>query len=343
VIVAGAGSPDELPELAASAQLPLLADPLSGARRGPAAIAHYDLVLRDPTFAAEQAPRFVLRFGDLPTSKPLRTWLASLDATQLAIGTQLRWQDPDSVVAVHAATVRSEGGPEPDWLEAWRTAEARAAAAIVQALDQDGLSEPLVALRLGQWLPSEATLFVASSMPVRDVEAFFPVLDDPPRVLSNRGANGIDGTVSSAFGAAAAGERPVVLLIGDVALAHDVGGLLAAHRLELPITIVLLNNDGGGIFHFLAVANETDVFEDHVATPTGLDFSEAASLYGCEYRRPATVRELEAALHEGLGSRLTTIIEVRTDRRDNLALHRRLSEAVVDALSPPAAAELPPA
>ena len=105
-------------------------------------------------------------------------------------------------------------------------------------------------------------------------------------MLSNRGANGIDGTVSSAFGAAAAGDGPVVLLIGDVALAHDIGGLLAASRLRLPLTIVLLNNDGGGIFHFLPVAGETDAFEEHVATPHGLDFARAAALYGCEYRRP---------------------------------------------------------
>src|ERR1700735_1579294 len=98
-------------------------------------------------------------------------------------------------------------------------------------------------------------------MPVRDIESFWPVRADPPRVLCNRGANGIDGTVSSAFGVAAAGQQPTVLLIGDVALAHDIGGLLAAPRLELRLTIVLLNNDGGGIFHFLPVATQLDAFD----------------------------------------------------------------------------------
>ncbi len=122
-------------------------------------------------------------------------------------------------------------------------------------------------------------------------------------MLSNRGANGIDGTVSSAFGVAAAGEGPVVLLIGDVALAHDIGGLLAARRLGLPLTIVLLNNDGGGIFHFLPVAGETDAFEEHVATPHGLDFAHAAALYGCGYERPQTLGRA-ARGGRGVGRRL---------------------------------------
>jgi 2-succinyl-5-enolpyruvyl-6-hydroxy-3-cyclohexene-1-carboxylate synthase len=150
-------------------------------------------------------------------------------------------------------------------------------------------------------------------------------------VLSNRGANGIDGTVSSAFGARAAseGDGPVVLLIGDVALAHDIGGLLAASRLGLGLTIVLLNNDGGGIFHFLPVAGETDAFEEHVATPHGLDFANAAALYGCGFERVATVGELRRAVDAGIAGNATTIIEVRTDREENLALHRRVAEAAL--------------
>jgi 2-succinyl-5-enolpyruvyl-6-hydroxy-3-cyclohexene-1-carboxylate synthase len=157
-------------------------------------------------------------------------------------------------------------------------------------------------------------------------------------VLANRGANGIDGTVSAAFGAAAAGQGPVVLLIGDVALAHDIGGLAAARRLGVPLTIVLLNNDGGGIFHFLPVSGQTDAFEEHVATPHGLDFAHAAALYGCRWERPATLGELGAAVQRSIAQDGTTIIEVRTERESNLALHRRVAEAalaVVSALPPP--------
>ncbi len=169
-------------------------------------------------------------------------------------------------------------------------------------------------------------------MPVRDVEEFWPIREHPPRVLCNRGANGIDGTVSSAFGAAAAGDGPVVLLIGDVALIHDLGGLLGARRLGLPLTIVLLNNDGGGIFHFLPIAGQADAFEEHVATPHGLRFEDAARLYGCGYERPETIAELRAAVGESLRSPGgTMIIEVRTDRTANRALHRTVEERVIAA------------
>jgi 2-succinyl-5-enolpyruvyl-6-hydroxy-3-cyclohexene-1-carboxylate synthase len=170
-------------------------------------------------------------------------------------------------------------------------------------------------------------------MPVRDVECFFPERPDPPRVLSNRGANGIDGTVSTAFGVAAASEGPVVLLIGDVALAHDIGGLLAATRLGLRLTIVLLNNEGGGIFHFLPLAAATDIFEEHVVTPTGLNFARAAELFGCEHRRVESAEAFADDLPRALDADRTTILEARTDRVANLALHRAVSAAVASALA----------
>jgi 2-succinyl-5-enolpyruvyl-6-hydroxy-3-cyclohexene-1-carboxylate synthase len=346
VIVAGRYGPGphpatELAMYAAGLNLPVLADPLSRARTGDAAIAHYDLLLRDDAFAAAHRPDFVLRVGDLPTSKPLRAWLAGLDAQQAALDPDLAWHDPDGVVAQRVPLRYDQGiglfgggrlrPPAGAWLESWRAGDAAVAGAIAHVLGVE-LSEPLVAAQLGEWLPEDVTLFVASSMPVRDVEEFFPVREDPPRVLSNRGASGIDGTVSAAFGAAAVADGPVVLLIGDVALAHDIGGLMAARRLGLALTIVLLNNDGGGIFHFLPVARAQDAFEEHVATPHGLDFAQAAGLYGCRYERPGNLVELRAAIESGVGGLATTIVEVRTDRVENLALHRRIAEAAQAAL-----------
>ena len=179
------------------------------------------------------------------------------------------------------------------WPGAWREADDAAASAIAEVLG-DSLSEPRVAALLGAELPTGATLFIASSMPVRDIETFAPARDDPPRFVSNRGANGIDGLVSSAFGAAAAGDGPVVLLLGDVALAHDAGGLLAARRLGLAMTIVLLDNAGGGIFEFLPVAGEQDHFEEHVATPHGLGFAELARAYDCDFEDIADLDGLRA-------------------------------------------------
>ena len=353
VVVAGRNERD--PDLgsaaarfAVQAGYPLLADPLSGARHGMAAVRTYDLLLRNPAFTDIHRPELIIRIGDLPTSKPLRSWLERLtDVSQLALDPEEAWQDPaaalkeielsNPVATLKAWTPANPRGRE--WLNAWRGADQ----AITQTIDEqlgDALSEPFVARRLGLWLPAVANLFVASSMAVRDIELFLPAGRDLPRVLSNRGANGIDGTVSSAFGVAAATGQPTVLLIGDVALTHDIGGLLAARRLGLSVTIVLLNNDGGGIFHFLPVATATDVFEEHVATPHDLNFAHAAALYGCDYIKAADPNQLETAVARSIGQSETTLIEVRTDRRENLALHRRIAEA---ALSRPGAAAAPAA
>jgi len=353
---------------------PLLADPLSGARRGNAAIAHYDALLREQTFAEKLNPDLILRVGDLPVSK-LRTWLAGLkDTPQVALDPEGAWQDPaaalsDSLALEPTAALveltslmspptetsttgtrpmPSETGPrpspaDPDWLAGWRAADERAAEAILGVLGSADLSEPGIAIELGVLLGETATLFVASSMPVREIETFWPVRGDPPRVLCNRGANGIDGIVSSAFGAAADGNGPVVLLIGDVALAHDIGGLLAAKRLNLKLTIVLVNNGGGGIFDFLpvsrtAMAQEYDIYTRHIATPPGLDFAQAASLYGLAHERVETVPAFRAALERALSPQTgSAIVEVRTDRTNNVELHRRIWAAVTRELMPLAA------
>jgi 2-succinyl-5-enolpyruvyl-6-hydroxy-3-cyclohexene-1-carboxylate synthase len=340
---------------AEAAGWPLLADPLSGARRGEAAVAHYDALLRNAGFSALLQPDLILRIGDLPVSKPLRTWLAGLaDVPQVALDPENAWQDP-------AAVLSDSFGVDPDdaldaladvvvsadeqWLARWRSGDELAAESILGVLADGCLCEPAVASELGVLLPQAATLFVASSMPVRDIETFWPVRADPPRVLCNRGANGIDGIVSSAFGAAAAGDGPVVLLIGDVALAHDIGGLLAARRLGLKLTIVLLDNGGGGIFDFLPVANaaiarrsepsqdaEQDIYTRHIATPTGLDFSAAASLYGLSHERAEDVPGFRAALERALAGENSSIVEVRGDREANLQLHGRVWSAVSAAL-----------
>jgi 2-succinyl-5-enolpyruvyl-6-hydroxy-3-cyclohexene-1-carboxylate synthase len=368
---AGQTSIDSLGELAAEFCVvtgwPLLADPLSGARRGGAAIAHYDALLRDTAFAGRLNPDLILRVGDLPVSKPLRTWLAGLkDVPQVALDPESAWQDPAAVLSDSLALestaalagltklmmssttettttdtnamqteLRARLSPaDPDWLVSWHAADERAAEAILGVLGSADLSEPGIAVELGVLLPQKATLFVASSMPVREIETFWPVRPDPPRVLCNRGANGIDGTVSSAFGAAANGDGPVVLLIGDVALAHDIGGLLAAKRLNLKLTIVLVDNGGGGIFDFLPVsrtkmAAEYDIYSRHIATPTDLDFSQAAELYGLAHERVATIPAFRAALERALSPQTgSAIVQVKTDRAINVELHGRVWSAV---------------
>jgi 2-succinyl-5-enolpyruvyl-6-hydroxy-3-cyclohexene-1-carboxylate synthase len=358
---------------AESLEWPLLADPMSGARGGSSAIAHYDALLREPSLRRALVPDLIVRVGDLPVSKPLRTWLASLPhVRQVALDPDGAWQDPASVVSdslplepvvalermakAFAAWVNADD----DWLTSWRSADERAAEAILGVLGVEQISEPAVAAELGVLLPKEATLFVASSMPVRDIETFWPVRVDPPRVLCNRGANGIDGTVSSAFGAAAAGESPVVLLIGDVALAYDIGGLLAAKRLGLKLTIVLIDNGGGGIFDFLPLADtplarvagaapgvsadapatgeqhqlDEDIYTHHIATPTGLDFAAVAALYGLAHQLVASTSELRAALERAFSPDAgSTIVQVQSNRRRNVELHRHVWDAVSTAVS----------
>jgi 2-succinyl-5-enolpyruvyl-6-hydroxy-3-cyclohexene-1-carboxylate synthase len=366
VIVAGRherrdGLAQHAADLARATGWPLLADPLSGARRGENAIARYDAILRVERVARELEPDLVIRVGDLPVSKPLRGWLSALAGTpQVALDAEGAWQDPAGVLT-HSLAVDPAGAlerlaaehdahvHEPDWLARWRTLDTLAAEAIDGVLGAATLPEAKVAAELGMLLPGAATLFVASSMPVRDIETFWPVRPDPPRVLCNRGANGIDGTISSAFGAAAAGDAPTVLLIGDVAFAYDIGGLLAASRLRLALTIVVVDNGGGGIFEFLPLAasasaraqdphagageagTQSDIYTRHVATPTGLHVAAAAALYGLHHEKVTDRAAFCAALERAIGSGATSIVEVPSEH--NVEVHQRVWEAVREALS----------
>jgi 2-succinyl-5-enolpyruvyl-6-hydroxy-3-cyclohexene-1-carboxylate synthase len=334
---------------AAAAGWPLLADPLSGARTGPDAVAHYDALLRAEAFAQAARPDVVLRVGDLPTSKPLRQWLAGLDAVQVLVDPDGAWQDPAQacdLVLPHepatllAALAERAQPADPTWAGAWMDADRRAAAAIEATLG-DELSEPRLAAELAARLPPEVTLVVASSMPVRDLETFAAAREVPPRSLSNRGANGIDGTLATAYGVSAASDGPVVALLGDVAFAHDLGSLLTARRLGVPLTVVLVDNGGGGIFDFLPVSSQGDVYEHHVATPTGLDVAAAAAAFGVHHLAVEDLAGLRAAVDHGLDSAGTTLVHVRTDRAANVALHRRVWDAVAERLSRPGPAAVP--
>jgi 2-succinyl-5-enolpyruvyl-6-hydroxy-3-cyclohexene-1-carboxylate synthase len=305
--------------LAAEAGWPLLAEPTSGARCGDHdrshVVAHYDVLLRIEEFANAHRPGLVLRVGDMPTSKPLRALVAK--SSQIVIDPHGAWHEPTraaelvlqasaerALVAVASTVAMRNPEKDPGWLEEWRAADAKVWAAVQEA--PEGF-EGRVLASLEPELPEEAVVWVSSSMPIRDVEAYFPQSPKRLHFLSNRGANGIDGVVSSAMGAAIATSLPTWVLIGELALQHDAGGLLAARRSGVPLEIVCINNGGGGIFDFLPVAEHADpaAYEAHIATP-----SEDVDL---------------AALWPGLR-------EVRTDRRQNVRLHRELVERVADSL-----------
>jgi 2-succinyl-5-enolpyruvyl-6-hydroxy-3-cyclohexene-1-carboxylate synthase len=339
LIVAGRGADGPATaRLAEALAWPLLADPLSGARTGGAAVAHYDALLRDEAWSRTVTPSAVLRVGDLPTSKPLRQWLAALPGTtpQVALAPGGAWADPAAALsavldlAPDAVGAIDEVFPtDAAWLGRWRDGDARAAEAIASVVEE--LCEPSIAREAATALPAGAAVVIAASMPIRDAETFWPVLETPPRAFANRGANGIDGTISTAYGVAAADpSRPAYLLIGDVALAHDVGGLLIGRRLGIPLTIICVDNGGGGIFDFLPVSTQGAAYEEHVLTPTGLDVERAAALYDARYVAPADLSALRTALDappEG-----TTIVHLRTERPANVALHRQVWAAVAQAL-----------
>jgi 2-succinyl-5-enolpyruvyl-6-hydroxy-3-cyclohexene-1-carboxylate synthase len=300
--------------LAAVCGWPLLAEPTSGVRCGPHdrshVVAHYDVLLRVKGFAAAHSPGLVLRVGDMPTSKPLRAWAA--EAAQVVLDPHAAWHEPtrkaelllssaaaptlDALAAAVEVRAQTTG---KEWLAGWRAADAEVPRALAEA--PEGF-EPRVLAGLEPELPDGAIVWLSSSMPVRDVEACFPQSPKRLRFLANRGANGIDGVVSSAAGAALAADAPAWLLTGELALLHDVGGLLAARRAEADLQIVCINNGGGAIFDFLPVAEHADpaLYEEHVATPSRADLSALAP----------------------------EIREIRTDRATNVEWHRRLVEAV---------------
>ena len=316
---------EQAARLAAASGWPLLAEPTSGVRCGDHdrahVIAHYDVLLRIQDFVSQHRPGLVLRVGDMPTSKPLRAFVA--ETSQIVVDPHGAWHEPTrtaelllqaaaeptlgalaAAVEMRAEGATTRGGDGDGWLAEWREADAKVWAAVEGA--PDGFEGKVLA-RLEPALPDKAVVWISSSMPIRDVEAYFPQSPKRLRFLANRGANGIDGVVSSAMGAAIATGLPTWVLIGELALQHDAGGLLAARRASVSLEIVCINNGGGGIFDFLPVAEHADpaASETHIATP-----SDGVEL---------------AALWPGLR-------EIRTDRRQNVALHRELVERVAQSL-----------
>lgn len=333
----------ELAALARALGAPLLADPLSGLRTGAhdrsRVIDAYDALLRDAR-ATPPRPDCVLRFGAAPTSRALNGFLAACgDASHALCDLPGSFRDPngatthrltaDARSAAEALLGAVTRAPAPDgWLAAWRDRDARARRALNEfALAAEEPFEGRAVVELQRALPAGATLFAGNSMPVRDVDSFLAGGAKPLDAAANRGANGIDGVVSTALGHAAAGRGPTALLIGDLSLLHDINGLWAGTRHGLDLTIVLVNNNGGGIFHYLPQAAHGRVFEEWFGTPGGVDFASAARAFGVEHRVLGEWAELDAALAAG-GVR---VLEFRTDRARNRELHERAWRAAVDA------------
>lgn len=341
VIVAGRGcsGATAVAKLGERLGWPVLADPLSGLRSGrDDVVAAFDALLRSEAFAAAEAVAVVLQFGSAPASKVLQQWLDRHDTMRaiIGIGPELPVRDHGAAVVVRAdpgavasaleplVGDRSSPGGRDRWREADRSAQ--------QVLDRElrgRLSEPAVARTVVGAAPTGAAVVVSSSMPVRDVEWFGPHRDGVS-VLANRGANGIDGVVSTAVGVAVTG-RQTIALVGDLAFLHDSNGLLGADARGIDLTIVVVDNDGGGIFSFLPQVDRlpSATFERAFGTPHGLDLVAVAQAFGARARRITTGAELTEAVAacDGLA-----VIVVDSDRVSNVAVHDELHRAIADGL-----------
>jgi 2-succinyl-5-enolpyruvyl-6-hydroxy-3-cyclohexene-1-carboxylate synthase len=355
VIVAGAGAgdPEVVAALSAATGWPILADARSGCRvPSPAVVGAFDAILRHGPTAQALAPRVVLRLGEPPASKVLARWLADADPTVVAVHGHGRWFDADRQAAhvLHAdptaacsALVQLIGGRAAGneaWSDAWARAEAAAQAAIDATLATiDRPTEPGTARSLLAALPDDATLVVSSSMPVRDLE-WYGAPRAGVRVLANRGANGIDGVVSTALGAALAARTagsgaPTVALVGDVALLHDANALLGLAARGVDLTVVVVDNDGGGIFSFLpqAEALGPERFEQLFGTPHGVDLSVLVAAHGLITVEPAGAADVDTAVSASVAAGGARLVRVPTDRAANVAVHDAIHRAVAEALA----------
>jgi 2-succinyl-5-enolpyruvyl-6-hydroxy-3-cyclohexene-1-carboxylate synthase len=346
---ADAELPHAVAGLARALGAPVLAEAVSNLRRPALAgvlVDAHDALLRHAGFVAGHVPDAVVRLGAPPTSKALATCLAGLDGIpQIVVDGGGAWLEPAGVAShvVRGAPARAcalvtemlgSGARDDRWCERWRRAGAAARRALAAAVAAERAPfEGHAVVGLAAALPAEATLFVGNSLAVRDLDWFWPAPAPPARMLANRGANGIDGFVSSVLGAAAAATAPVVGLCGDLSLYHDLNGLLAVRRHAVRAVLLVCNNDGGGIFDFLPVARETARFEELFVTPHGLDFGPAIEMYGAGFERVGDPADLGPALARALAAPRTVVVELVVDRGRSRAAHERAwarAEGAVD-------------
>jgi len=320
--------------------LPVLAEPISQLRRAEtgAAVESYEALLR-AGWSLQHGPDLVLRLGSTPTSRVLNRWLAAAAAPTFLVDPDRLWRDQD-----HVATNVLACEPQPllealptidrsAWREQWVSAGKRASAAIAATLVTTPVHEGHVVKALSSRLPDPGQVFIGSSMPIRAADSFWPLTRSRQRFYGNRGASGIDGLVSSGLGVATAGNpSPTVLLLGDLSLYHDMNGLWALQRHGIKATLVVCDNNGGGVFNFLPQAEHPDVFEEIFATPLGLDLSQVARLYGLVYSPVSDRSGLEPAIADAIAAPTPTMVVVRFKREDSVSGHRLCWEAAASAL-----------
>lgn len=319
---------------------PILADPLSQLRTGDhdksLIIDSYDALLRVNKFVETYKPEIVIRFGAMPVSKALLLYLKKNPCQQIIVDESSGWRDPtlSSDVMVYTgisdfckqltAKLKQNHHKRNDaWTSDWQKWNALARS-IVNEMNLSAINEGQLMLETIRMLPDDALLFVGNSMPIRDLDTFLLATKKPFVTMGNRGANGIDGVVSTALGASTEFKQSV-LVIGDLSFFHDLNGLLAAKLYDLNMTIIVINNDGGGIFSFLPQAeNNVRHFEQLFGTPIDVNFEHAVRMYGGRYYRAENWSEFRERYQQSLAQKGLDVIEVFTDRTENVRIHRQL-------------------
>ena len=326
--------------LAGTLGWPLLPDLGSQVRLGSEGIAaHYDALVAGDSFAGSHVPEAVVHVGGRALSKRLEQFLASSCPDPYVVVRENPFRlDPahrvthsveanvlDFCTALVWAATEAPPAMNPLWTAGWLEASEEVARHL-EGIFSGEPNEPLVARLLSRNVPPDHGLVVASSMPVRDLDTYAATDGAPVPVAANRGASGIDGTVATAAGFARGLGRPVTLLIGDLALLHDLNSLAMLRNVH--VIVVVLNNDGGGIFSFLPIARHEEFFDPYFGTPQGVGFEPAAKMFGLAYEHPGTMEEFVEAYGSACARGSSTMIEVKTDRKENVTLHRRLLEEV---------------
>jgi 2-succinyl-5-enolpyruvyl-6-hydroxy-3-cyclohexene-1-carboxylate synthase len=320
--------------------LPVLAEPTSQLRRtdAGAAVESYEALLR-AGWSLQHGPDLVIRIGGTATSRVLNRWLTAAAAPTFLIDPDHAWRDEDhmatNVLACDPQPLLEALPPQdrPAWREQWLSAGKRATAAIAATIVSTPLHEGHVVRALSARLPENGQVFIGSSMPIRAADSFWPLTRSQQRFFGNRGASGIDGLVSSGLGLATGRSNvPTVLLLGDLSLYHDMNGLWALQRHGIRATLVVCDNNGGGVFNFLPQAEHQDVFEEIFATPLGLDLSQVARLYGLVYSPVSDRSGLEPAIADAIAAPTPTMVVVRFKREDSVSGHRLCWEAAASAL-----------
>ena len=328
--------------LAQERGVPVLADALSGARFGEGDVGHvlggYDLFLRAPRFRSLARPDLIVRLGATPTSAVLAGYLEEHAGTdQVVVDGGGRWKDHLAVAGEYLAgdpalvleALAGDGeSATPLWTRLWQGAEAAVRAALARELGGGTFFEGAAVARVAHRCPEGAVLFLSNSMPVRDLDAFVPALPGAASVMGNRGASGIDGIVSTAAGVSLGASAHVVAVVGDLALIHDMNGLLALREEGIRVTLVVIQNDGGGIFHRLPIREHEPEFTRYFATPHGLEVSRIAELHGLPLARARDLEGLDRALDEAAGWESGGIVEVPTDRDGSLERSREVASRV---------------